>query len=68
MSERHENEYLNAWQDHDHKIELFEDMLDEAYPSVIVAGIEFYPSQILKECDPIAYREAFLASGYANED
>ncbi len=35
--------------------ELYSDMLDEAYGSVKIAGIEFSPSMILKELDPIAY-------------
>ncbi|MGV2479765.1 UNVERIFIED_CONTAM: hypothetical protein IGO34_23300 [Salmonella enterica subsp. enterica serovar Weltevreden] len=34
----------------------FDEMLDELYESITVAGIEFEPSRILKECDPIAYR------------
>lgn len=34
---------------------LFDESLDEA-GSIAVAGCTFYPSQILKECDPIAYR------------
>ena len=36
----------------------FDEMLDECYPIVRIGGIHFYPSQILKECDPIAYRVA----------
>ena len=36
----------------------FEDMLNESGP-VIVAGLEFYPSDILKEMDPIAYDTNF---------
>ena len=36
-------------------VEGFEESLDCA-GTVTVAGIEFDPSQILKECDPIAYR------------
>jgi hypothetical protein len=38
--------------------ERFDDMLDEAGP-VVIAGIEFYPSAILKEMDPIAYDVKF---------
>ena len=33
----------------------FDECLDEE-GSIKVAGCTFYPSQILKECDPIAYR------------
>lgn len=34
----------------------FDDYLDEVYPTVTIAGIEFLPSRILREVDPIAYR------------
>jgi hypothetical protein len=34
----------------------FSEMLDECYPTVEIGGITFYPSTIVKECDPIAYR------------
>ena len=33
----------------------FDECLDEA-GSIAVAGCTFYPSQILKECDPVTYR------------
>ena len=36
----------------------FDDMLDESGP-VVIAGIEFSPSAILKEMDPIAYDTNF---------
>jgi hypothetical protein len=39
-------------------LELYEQMLDESGP-VIVGGIEFSPSAILKEMDPIAYGVGF---------
>lgn len=35
--------------------DFFDEGLDEE-GSIKVAGCTFYPSQILKECDPIAYR------------
>jgi hypothetical protein len=38
--------------------ERFDEMLDESGP-VIVGGIEFSPSAILKEMDPIAYDVGF---------
>ena len=38
----------------------FDEMLDESYPVVEIGTLKFYPSQILKECDPIAYHEALL--------
>lgn len=36
--------------------EMLDEFLDECYPAVEIAGLTFYPSQILKNCDPIAYR------------
>jgi hypothetical protein len=33
----------------------FNEMLDECYPIVVIAGCEFRPSQILEKLDPIAY-------------
>lgn len=36
--------------------EQFKEMLDECYPSYSINGMEFLASDILKECDPIAYR------------
>ena len=40
--------------------QLFDEMLDESYPVVTMGSLTFYPSQILKECDPIAYNESLL--------
>ena len=34
----------------------FDDFLDDVGQAVYVRGMEFYPSDILKNCDPIAYR------------
>jgi hypothetical protein len=36
--------------------EQYNEMLDECYPVVKIGYMEFYPSQILKNCDPIAYQ------------
>ncbi len=36
--------------------EQFNDFLDDVEQSVTIYGIESYPSDILKNCDPIAYR------------
>ena len=36
----------------------FDEFLDDVEEVVTVCGIEFYPSDILKSCDPIAYRIA----------
>ena len=41
------------------KEEMFKEWLDEIFPTVEIAGITFYPSDILKECDPIAFRCMF---------
>ena len=34
----------------------FDSYLDDVEQSINVCGMEFYPSDILKSCDPIAYR------------
>ena len=39
---------------------MFDDMLDECYPVVKFGCLEYMPSQVLKEVDPIAYREEYL--------
>jgi len=36
-------------------LEMFDDLLDETNEVVKIAGLTFYPSRILKDCDPIAY-------------
>lgn len=36
----------------------FDEVLNDCYPAVKIAGINFYPADILAECDPIAYRVA----------
>lgn len=36
--------------------EQYKSALDECYPAYSINGMEFLPSDILKECDPIAYR------------
>lgn len=45
MTERHEG---------------LDELLDEIHPTVQICGITFHASDILFECDPIAYREAWL--------
>jgi len=37
----------------------YDALLDESYPAVSLGFSEFYPSDILKNCDPIAYRCGF---------
>jgi hypothetical protein len=36
--------------------EMFEEMLDECYPELKVGCCTFSPSQVMKECDPTAFR------------
>lgn len=45
----------------------FDEMLDDG-ESITVAGIEFEPSDILKECDPTAYRCYFNDYVFSYED
>lgn len=40
-------------------VELFDEMLDEVYETVTLGSLEWEPSQVLAELDPIAYRCAF---------
>lgn len=35
---------------------IYDELLDDCYPVYKIGDLTFYPSQILKECDPIAYR------------
>jgi hypothetical protein len=39
--------------------ELYNEMLDELYSPISIAGIKFDPSRVLKELDPIAYQCGF---------
>jgi len=36
--------------------EQYDEFLDEIYPPVNIGTLTFYASDILKNCDPIAYR------------
>ena len=36
-------------------VEEYREFLDDMYPAVTVAGILFYASTVLKECDPIVF-------------
>ena len=36
-------------------LENFDEMLNESYDVVKIAGIEFSPADILKNCDPTGY-------------
>ena len=35
--------------------QMFDEYLDDSQEVINVAGLKFYPSKILSECDPIAY-------------
>jgi hypothetical protein len=39
--------------------EMFDEWLDETYPTYEIAGVSLYPSQVLYKADPIAYRIAY---------
>jgi len=41
-------------------IQLFEEMLDDTNPMVKVGYLSFMPSTVLRELDPVAYREDFI--------
>jgi len=36
--------------------DMFEEMLDECYPELKIGCCTFSPSQVMKECDPTAFR------------
>ena len=38
----------------------FDEMLDESYPVLEMGNSKFHPSQILRECDPVAYHQALM--------
>lgn len=38
------------------QIQEYNDMLDECYEPWVFCGMEFMPSTILRECDPIGWR------------
>jgi len=40
--------------------EMYDEILDDCEGEVMIAGVLFSPSYILKELDPIAYREGVL--------
>lgn len=39
--------------------EMYKDFIDDTTESVKIWGMEYYASQVLRECDPIAYRCGF---------
>jgi hypothetical protein len=38
------------------RIDQFDEFLDDTYPAVTIVGLTFYPSKVLFDCDPVAYR------------
>lgn len=40
--------------------DMFDDMLNDCYPTVDIAGYEYSPATALERVDPIAYRSEFL--------
>jgi len=49
-----ENELYNAMYENGH--DFYDDALDDCYPVINIGCCEFFPSYVLKECDPIAYK------------
>ena len=43
----------------------YDDLLDDVHDAILINGCKYLPSAVLKEVDPIAYREGFL--DYAND-
>jgi len=41
--------------------QVYDEILDDCEGEVMIAGVLFSPSYILKELDPIAYREGVLS-------
>ncbi len=41
-------------------VESYNELLDDAYPEVRIAGVTFEPHRVVEELDPIAWREGFL--------
>lgn len=40
-------------------LDAYDEALDEAYPDLTIAGMEYQTSRVLKEVDPTAYRVGF---------
>lgn len=47
--------------------DMFDDFLNEFNPTVSVMGYDYDPARVLKEVDPIAYRQEFLNWVDSNE-
>ena len=48
--------------------EQFDLMLDEVYGSIVIDGIEFRASQILRECDPLVYEVHYVDANDACDE
>ena len=55
--------------------DMYDDMLDECYPEVVIGNMRYSPARVLKDTDPIAYRcglndwlDAEMSDGYIIED
>lgn len=57
-AEYEEDEFRSSFEEavENYVSENYDDLLDSCYPEVEVAGMTFSPSQVLKNCDPVAYR------------
>ena len=56
---------MNYFDPADHvSLEEYDEVLDDCHEMVRIGGLEFYPSTVLKECDPVAYDQGF--SDYVN--
>jgi hypothetical protein len=40
--------------------EAFQEFVNETEPTITVMGLDYDPARVLKEVDPIAYRQEFL--------
>lgn len=38
---------------------MYEEMLNECHDMITIGYIELYPADVLRECDPIAFRTGF---------
>ena len=56
---------INSWSE---AVKLYDEMLDDTYGCVSVAGLEYETARVLKDTDPIAYREGLFAYVDSLED
>ena len=45
--------------DNSEHVDMYNEMLDECYEPYSMGGMTFYPSDVLKNCDEIAWRVGF---------